>query len=229
MKIILTCCLVLVSGSLFAAQPPAKAHITVSGHGVVRVVPDVLTLRLSIDKREKKVDAAKQDVDQRTSKVIAVARNVGIKKHDITSTQIYITPRYETHNDKRELAGYEVRRQLTLKLRDTDKYESLLKKLVGAGVNGIDGISRSYSHPAALRDKAFDKAVSDAHDKAERLAQAFHARLGEVHTIDEQSSPEPRPLMQRNASFAAAAKSSTFEPGTVDVEARIQVTYLLKP
>lgn len=229
MKIILTCCLALLSAPLFAAGVPQNPHISVSGQGTVRVVPDVLTIHLSVNQVGSEIDRAKRAVDRTTASAIDIARQAGIDKHDITSTQIRITPRYENHDDERELTGYDVRRQLMLTLRDTDQYEALLKRLVAAGVNGINGVSRSYSHPEELRDKAYSKAVADARAKAEKLAKLFHAGLGQVYAITEQSSPQPRPLLRHNVRFAAAAKSSAFEPGTIDVKARVQAVFLLKP
>ncbi|HET7370816.1 MAG TPA: SIMPL domain-containing protein [Gammaproteobacteria bacterium] len=230
MKIILTCCLALLAFPVLAAGLPHQPHISVSGHGIVRVVPDMLTVRLSVDKLGQDIAAAKQYVDRHTAEAIEVARRLGIDQRDITSTQIYISPRYRYHQDERQLVGYDVRRQVTLTLRNLDQYEPLLEGLVKAGVNGIDGVATRYSDPAALRDRAFAEAVDDARAKATRLAQAFHAGLGQVYSIVEQSSPEPRPMMmQARAGFAAGAESSAFEPGTIDVEARIQVVFLLKP
>lgn len=229
MKIILTCCLALLSFPLLAGSLPDQPHISVSGQGIVRVVPDMLTVRLSVQKLGQDIAAAKQVVDRRTAEAIEVARRLGIERRDITSTQIFISPRYRYHDDERQLLGYDVRRQVTLTLRNLDQYEPLLAGLVKAGVNGIDGISTRYSDPAALRDQAFAKAVDDAQAKAARLARAFHARLGKIYSIVEQSSPEPRPVMHAQARFAAPAESSAFEPGTIDVEARIQAVFLLKP
>ncbi|HET6655271.1 MAG TPA: SIMPL domain-containing protein [Gammaproteobacteria bacterium] len=229
MKIILTCCLALLSFPLLAGGVPNQPHITVSGHGVVRVVPDMLTVRLSVDKLGQDIATAKQFVDHHTAKAIEVARRLGIEQRDITSTQIFISPRYRYHEDERELVGYDVRRQVTLTLRDLDQYEPLLEGLVKAGVNGIDGVTTAYSKPAELRDQAYAQAVDEARAKATRLAQAFHAGLGPIYSIVEQSSPEPRPMMRTQAKFAAAAESSAFEPGTIEVEARIQAVFVLKP
>lgn len=232
MKIILACCLAalpgLFSAPLFAQGLPDGPHITVSGQGRVKVVPNVFEIHLSVQQRNKNIDAAKQYVDAHTAKAIAVARKLGIARHDITSTQIFIAPRYDYEDKTRRLIGYDVRRQVTLILRDTDKYDRLLDELVAAGVNGISGVSASYSDPAALSAQAFAQAVDAARTRAKQLAQAFGATLGKIYSIIEQSSPapHPRPLAMEKASFAAAGAA---EPGMIEVEASIRATFILKP
>lgn len=232
MKIILACWLALLPGllsaPLFAQGLPDGPHITVSGQGRVKVVPNVFEIHLSVEKQDKNIDAAKQYVDAHTARAISVARGLGIARHDITSTQIFITPRYDYDDKTRHLVGYMVRRQVTLILRDTDKYDQLLDKLVAAGVNGINGVSASYSNPAALSSQAFAQAVDAARARAKQLAQAFGAGLGAIYSITEVSSPapRPRPLAMEKASFAVAGAS---QPGMIEVEASIRATFTLKP
>lgn len=227
MKSILTCCLMLLVVPLHAQGLPNGPHITVSGQGRVRVVPDVFEIHLSVEKRDKRIDTAKQYVDQHTARAIAAARKLGIAQGDITSTRILISPQYDYQDKTRRLLGYQVRRQVSLTLRDIGKYDRLLDALVKAGVNGIDGVSASYSKPQALTDQAFGQAVDAARAKARQLAQAFGAQLGHIYAITEQSSPAPAPqsLAMRQASFAAAKASA---PGMIEVEARIEATFRLK-
>jgi uncharacterized protein YggE len=217
-----------LAAPLMAQSATKGPHIKVSGEGVVKAVPDILTLHLSVEKAGPNVEAAKQAVDKRTADAIDVARKVGVAKRDITSTQIYISPQYHYDHDERKLVGYRVRRNLTMTLRAINHYPPLLKGLVNAGVNGISGVSAGYSKPEKLREKAFGHAVNDARDKAERLARGFKARLGAVYAIVEQSAPTPHPVMMRQA-VKANAKSSAFEPGTVKIKARIQVVFRLRP
>ncbi|HET7570757.1 MAG TPA: SIMPL domain-containing protein [Gammaproteobacteria bacterium] len=228
MKIILTCCLALLSVPVFAQGMPAGPYITVSGQGRVQVVPDVLDIHLSVEKRDKSIEAAQRDVDRHTAQAVEVARRFGIAKADITSTRVSISPQYDYQSKPPRLLGYDVRREVSLTLRDIGKYDQLLSALVKAGVNRISGVSARYSKPATLRDEAFARAVADARAKAGKLAQAFGAALGKVYAVTEQSAPSPRPLRVSKASFAAKTPSPT-EPGTIDVEATIQVTFRLKP
>ncbi|HET6725082.1 MAG TPA: SIMPL domain-containing protein [Gammaproteobacteria bacterium] len=228
-KIILTCWLCLLPVPLLAQGAPTSPHVAVSGQGIVRVAPDILTVHLSVEKLGKEIDAAKQAVDRRTGGAIAAARRIGIDKRDITSTQITIAPRYQYDHDQRQLVGYDVRRSMTLTLRDLDKYEPLLKGLVEAGVNGIDGVSARYSQPEKLRQQAFAKAVNDARAKAARLARSFDASLGNVWSIVELNATAPRPVMARTqAKFASASQASAFEPGTIEITADIRVVFLLQ-
>ncbi|HET7674128.1 MAG TPA: SIMPL domain-containing protein [Gammaproteobacteria bacterium] len=231
MRLILTCGLLalmaLAMPAARAAEQPSAPHVVVTGQGHVEVVPDVFRIQLSVEQRDKNIEKAKQAVDAASARAIGVARSFSIAKRDITSTRIFIAPQYDYSNKQRRLIDYEVRRQITLVLRDIDKYDRLLDALVKAGVTGIDGVSASYSKPQSLTDQAFTRAVAAAKAKAKHLADAFGARLGAVYSIVEQSSPlpGPRPLAMSKASYAGAAS----EPGTIDVEASIRATFLLKP
>jgi uncharacterized protein YggE len=145
----------LVLAAPLMAQGAIKGpHIEVSGQGVVKAVPDILTLHLSVQKTGQNIKAAKQAVDKRTAEAIHVARSIGIEKRDITSTQIYISPQYHYDHHQRKVIGYQVRRSVAMTLRDIDHYPALLKGLVNAGVNGISGTSARYSKPDKLRDEA---------------------------------------------------------------------------
>lgn len=231
MRLILTCGLLALMAFMTTAahadEQPRAPHVTVTGQGRVEVVPDVFSIQLSVEQRDKNIEKAKQAVDAASARAVKVAQGFGVAARDITSTRVFIAPQYDYSDKQRRLIDYEVRRQITLVLRDIDKYDRLLDALVKAGITGIDGVSASYSKPQALADQAFARAVATARAKAKHLAEAFGATLGTVYSIVEQSapSPGPRPLMMSKANYAGAAS----EPGTIDVEASIRVTFLLKP
>jgi len=228
MKRILACCLALAAVSLTAQAAVDQPHVTVSGKGHIEVVPDTFKIDLSVEQQSQNAATAKQAVDKASSRIIAIARRSGLKQSDIDAMQIYVGPQYDYKQSPPKLLGYQVRRQITLTLHDFSRYDQLLNAAMQAGATRIDNVTASYSKPQLLVERALAVAAEAARAKAKRLARTLGVQLGPVYAVVEQSAPQPRPLMFNAARADAAGPANPpSQPGAVDVDATVQVTFLL--
>lgn len=75
----------------------------------------------------------------------------------------------------------------------------------------------------------------NARSKAEQLARALDVQVGAVHTIREQQFSFPRALQMGQGRAAMMAESASdanpeaYAAGTIEVEARVSVVFMLMP
>ena len=93
----------------------------------------------------------------------------------------------------------------------------------------VDGPTFGFAKPDQLQIDALKAAVTNAHAKAEALAEAAGAQLGPVYSIEQRCSSPPivRPMaMMEMAKYSAAP--APIEKGTNEVTAQVEVIYTLK-
>lgn len=206
----------------------ASAVIEVQGTGHVKATPDQAELTLTVSETADSVAAAKQVVDSRLAKLLAVAKQYHIDKQHRDASTIVSMPEYEWQDNKREYKGETVRRELQLTVTDLQQLSPLLQALTHAAPMRLSQPQYTFSQLTALQHKALANAVKDAHDKAEVLATAAHVQLGDIErlTASGGSSPQPRMLSMKVAS--AANESAPVEVGPQQIEQRVSLSYAIE-
>jgi uncharacterized protein YggE len=242
LRLILLVALLLAAPAL--ADPFPKApHVYVEGSAEIRVEPDTLELSLVIEATDPQIAAAKARVDERSRKLIAACREIGIKEGDITSMNLQIGPAYGYAGHERKFLGTRVYRPIEVILRDLDSYPELIKAIVSAQIGEITSATLTSSKADKTLDQAQQLALSDARARAERLATASGQELGAAYSISEFNqranqryllSPareiggEARRRVSDVQALGSASDSEPFEPGTIVATATVYVIYLLE-
>ena len=239
------CCLLAFCCTLAlpvcADGPPGSPYILVNGHCDLQVAPDMAYVSLSLDQTSLDAKAAREDVEARAAKVIALARKLKIADKDIDAPSVTVFPEYQWVVEKgaassssetrrvRRLTGHHVSRSITLTLRDLGDYGELVDGLFDAGVTDLGNVLMDRSDREALQQKASALAVGDAHARAAGLAQSAGVNLGSVYSITEQGGGYvPRPMsMARAASMDAAPAVPEYLNGRIEISADVTVFYLI--
>lgn len=225
--------LLLLSSAAFADGLPTGPYIQVSGHGEEHVAPDMLRLSLTLEKTSMDAAAARADVEARATKVLALVRKLGVADKDIKAPAVTVEPQYEWRSGpgsdgKQVLVGQHVVRSIMLTLRDISRYGALADGLFAAGVTRLDGVAPDTSERDKLQQQALADAVADAHVRAAALASGAGVTLGPVFSIAEQGGMRgPRPMMMGAMSREAAAAPPEYLNGEIDIDADVQVYYLI--
>lgn len=204
--------IVTVSATATVAAKPDQARIT-SG-----VVSEAETAR---DALSKNSDAMK--------KVIGELKAAGISAEDIQTSSFNVEPVtvYGRENVPPKITGYRVSNQVTVIVRALEKVGDVLDKLVSVGANAIGGLAFEVSNADTLKDEARKDAMANALRRAKLLAEAGGAEVGQVVQIAEDVVMDsPRPFATARM---AKADAVPIESGTSMLEARVTVTYALKP
>lgn len=228
--------LIALSTPAFAEEAPPPPHarpatITLSGEGSVFAEPDMATLSAGVVTQADTARAALDANNEALGKVLDAFRKAGIADRDLQTNGFSVQPRMvypdQSKGDAKppHIAGYEVRNNVSVKVRDLDKLGAVLDAAVTSGGNQIDGLSFGISKEDTLTDEARKKAVADARHKAELYAEAAGVKLGKVRRIVEGPVAQPpRPMMMR----AMAAKADSSVPvarGEQEISARVTMTW----
>ncbi|WP_295558232.1 SIMPL domain-containing protein [uncultured Hyphomicrobium sp.] len=212
---------------LRAEDKPMDRLITVSATGYATAEPDQARLTTGVTAEADTAEAALAANTELMKKVVDGLKESGIDAKDIQTSNFSVQPRYTNPRDGAppEINGYQVSNQVTILVRDIKSTGGLLDKLVKLGANQVHGLDFEVSKAETLKDEARKEAIANARRRAELLATAAGAGVGEVVTIAEETSFDgPRPMAMR----AAKSDAAPIEAGTATLEARVTVTWKLK-
>lgn len=226
--------LILLSVQTLRAQDacPKPRLISVTGTAEINLPPDEVTLRMGIDTQDKDLAVAKSKHDARSKKVIALARSVGVEAKDISTTMLSMEPDYSEEKVPRFL-GCEVSQTIAITLKDLSKYESLMTKLLDAGVNRVSGIDFHLADPRKIREEARAKALHAAKEKATAMAAELGQTIGKPWEIIEaesgwHGSGETANSVGRYAAPQVSDSGSSVAPGEVTIRVSVNVSFLLE-
>jgi uncharacterized protein YggE len=227
--------LVTASAPLLAQDDdrPPQRTITVMGYGEVKAAPDLAFVELAVETTAQTAAQATTDNARRTSAVIdALKKKIGAK--DRVSTSGYsLQPQYANRRPGSdappEIAGYVASNRVRVESRDLEAVGGLIDAAIAAGANRTDVLSFTLENRAPHLRAALGKAAEEARAQAESIAVALDLRLGEVLSVATAGVQMPVPIYkERMLAMAADAVSTPVEPGEVDVNATLTVTYKIE-
>lgn len=221
------------STSTRAADPtttPAEHTISVTGDGLVLIKPDVADLSLGVTIQRPKAKDAAQAAADAMSKVVDALKAEGIADVDIQTANLSLSPTYDYSTNKQVLTGFEADNIVTVTVRDLTKAGETVDAAVQAGATSVNGITFRVNDPTAVQAQARAAAMKDAKTKADALAQAAGVNITGVQSISEVSSPVPTPVTfdtRAAAGMPAASVPTPVQPGNIEVDVSVTVTYLI--
>src|SRR6266404_244502 len=226
------CLFSIASAALSAAQEcgPRSRLISVIGTSEVNVAPDQVVLSLGVESRDKDLSVAKTQGDARTKKVLRLARDAGVEPKDIETSTLRMGAEYSEEKVPKFL-GYAVSQTTTITLKDLSKYESLMTKLLEAGINRVNGINFGVSETRKYRDEARSKAIRAAKEKAVAMAADLGQTVGKPWDISEESGWNAYQYAANNFSTEKATREldeSTIAPGELTIRASVKVSFQLE-
>ena len=204
--------------------------VTVSGDGIVEVIPDLAYLTFGVTTRKITAEEAQTVNAMTMSDVISAVKDAGIDAKDISTSRFSIASYTEYDEGKRE-DGYQVDNYLSVTLRDIQNVSNVLTVAIKAGANRIQSVSFGIDNQN--RDNAYAKAleiaVGRARTRAEAIAKAAGYTIGDVVQITEGGfyDSSPRSINIAVETFTATGVGASIATGAQTVSARITVIYVL--
>lgn len=223
-------CLFLVTGMVYAAsdQPVPLRQIEVSGIGKIIQQPDLATTSFTFSHRSNQAAQGKILVDTQVTNLIKLCEKLGIKEADIHAARLNVYPEYDYKNN-RALIGYNVNREVQIKVRDLQQYPRLLDGAVGIGATHSGNLSLDFSDREALENKAMLKAFENAKQKAALLAKQANSKLGEALWISETESMPPMPkVLSMRMSATAESADASYPTGELELVKHLLVRFRLE-
>ncbi|MEE4211726.1 MAG: SIMPL domain-containing protein [Parvularcula sp.] len=235
LRVLAPCALVFLaacSTNGFAAELTERT-ISVSGEGNAYGVPDMAVLNFSVRSRAETAGAAFKASSRDMNAVIAAFKKAGIEARDLQTADVNLNPVYAQNDrgfqDRARIVAFEGYQTLTVRLRDIETAGEMIDLGVSSGANELQSFALTIDDAQALEDEARVAAVKDARRKAELLAEAAGTKVGEVITINAQSSGYRQPIVATGRMVMAEAVQDEMkvEAGEQQVSVSVQITFAL--
>jgi uncharacterized protein YggE len=213
-----------VAGTSQAAAAGART-ITVSGTGIVTTVPNQAQFSFGASTTAPTARAALTGNAARMTRLVAALKGAGISSRDIQTEEVSLTP--NTNDTGSKVLSFTASNSVTVTTRAISKSGSIVDAAVAAGANEVSGPSLGPADQLALQRSALKAAVADARARALAIAQAAHVKLGSVITVSENTSGPITYAPTPKAAAAAPNATTPIEPGTVQTEEDITVTFAI--
>lgn len=218
---------------LAADDQPQPRTLTVMGFGEVKASPDLAFIELAVETTAENAGKATTENARRTTAVIdALKKKIGAKDR-VTTTGYSLQPQYANRRPGSdappEISGYIASNRVRVESRDLTKVGELIDAAIAAGANRTDVLSFMLENRAPSLREALRKAGAEARAQAESIAEALGVKLGEVLNASTAGVPMPQPIYkERMMAMAADAVSTPVEPGEVEVNATLTVSYRIE-
>ncbi|AWH75101.1 SIMPL domain-containing protein [Dokdonia sp. Dokd-P16] len=223
----LTAILLFTVMSLTAQTNTMEPLVNVTGEGIVKVIPDGVSIKVRVETQGKEAQQVKAENDQSIDKVIKFLRSQGIDSKYVQTEYINLNKNYD-YNSK--TYNYNANQTLTIQLKDIKMYEGVMTGLLNSGINRIDNVQFTSSKMDALKADARIEAIKDAKDKATAYAEALGQTIGKAVQISEQGTSSPQPPMYKARMMSMEmdnAGGETIAPGELMIITKIAVSFKL--
>jgi uncharacterized protein YggE len=201
--------------------------ISVVATGEASVAPDMAVVSLTVSGKGRELGPTRDDVNRRTSEVLARLRELGVADADLNAPDVGIHPEYDYRKTGQKLVGYLVTRAVSARVRELDTLGAVLDGVVASGANEVHGAQMTASDPSSAEHEALGAAVEAARAKAAAIADASGVTLGGVARVEEDpdGGHVPMPRMHMAAMAEAGGIPTEVAAGELTVTRRIRAWF----
>jgi uncharacterized protein YggE len=215
------------------AQAMHEGRIRVLGRAVIESTPDYATVRVGISNKAATPSAALDQNSAVARKLIEFSKKFGIEERSIQTDSVNLMPstrqvRDQNGNIRQEPDGYTANNTIRVKLTDLAQLGAYMRQILDQGATNIAGLQFGLTNFDDVAGEARTKAVEDAIQKAQGLAQAAKVRLGKIQEIvhpPRMQDPFSASQMDMPLRRAAPVPIAT---GTVSVAAEVEITWVIE-
>ncbi|KZN62017.1 hypothetical protein N473_20965 [Pseudoalteromonas luteoviolacea CPMOR-1] len=223
---------ILLSTSTFAGSIPTSPHLYVKGYSEVSVQPDTAIINVAINEKNKNLQDAKSNVDLVVARALDIAKSFGVKGNHIHAQQlnVYKQTRYNRATNEEEFTGFKVSRNITLKLKNVDRYPELLQAFVDSGINQFNNTQFIVEDKAEIMNELKQNAIKQAKLGAEELADGFGVEVGDLYSVSFSPMNVPVQPYARGKVMAAESMSlqDSYSTGDTKLTAEVYAVYYIK-
>lgn len=213
----------LQAQQISASQP----MVLVTGEGVLKVVPDQVVISSRIEHDGSDAQEVKKKNDAVVDKVINFLKTEGVPEKNIKTEYVNLNKNYNYDN---KTYSYVANQAISIKLEELKNYEKIMRGLLNAGLNRIDGIQFKSSEIEKYNTEARRLAVLDAKKKAGEYAAPLNQTIGKAIMINEVETNSFPPMYRQEMmkiSSDAGRQEETLAPGEMEVKARVTIGFQL--
>lgn len=210
--------------------------VTVTGTDSVSVAPDVADLSLAVRTESADASSCQDQAAQTVDAVTAALVASGVPEESIATSDVNLYPQYDYSTSVETIVGYQMYVGITVSGLAVDQVGAAVSTATEAGANVVNSVSYYCSDYDAQYEQALLKALEQARGKAEAIAGATGAELGDPVSVTEGYDGQQYRLTNSvayatdEATTADGAAGSSqlkldIDPGTVEIQASVTVEY----
>lgn len=224
MKRIFTLFMLVASFAIYAQQQQVPL-VSVTGEGIVNVVPDEVELQVRIEHEGMNPSTVKMENDNAVNTILNFLKRMEVDEKDIRTTFLNLNKNYDYQT---KTYSYTANQSLSITVRDINDYEKIVTGLLEKGLNRIDGIQFKSSEIKKHKEEARKRAVLDAKQKANLYATALEQQIGAAFQISEtESNFQPLQKMEMMQTSADSGNRETIAPGEMEISVKVNVSFYL--
>ncbi len=220
-----------VGGYFLTGDSPT---VSAQGTSTLKVTPDIVSIYLTIESRNKDSASSAQSTHKRLSNDLADALSaLDISESEIKTSYYNVGPEYDWTQNGQKLKGYLATQQLVVELKNFSKIIEVVDVAVKSGVL-VSGINFELSpkKQSEYKTQALEQASADAKSKASATASGLGKKLGKLVSV-ESSDFNYDPVVyyakaESNGALDATAAALQISPIDLSVYANVGVTYKLR-
>jgi uncharacterized protein len=223
--------MVLVGDPVQAEEARMPRIVSISGHGEVRVVPDLAVVTVGVTTQGQSARDALDGNTKAMKSLLETLKKAGIEDRDMATSNFSVGPRLDYGNNNGQppkVVGYDVNNMVTITVRKIDDLGELLDVAVSTGSNTINGISFSVSKPESFITEARKAAVMNARSKADTYAAAGGFKIGDILSISEGTAYQPPVQYMAKSSRSEASDAVPIAQGEQALSVDVSITYEIK-
>ena len=232
-------------------------QISVSGIGKAYIKPDIAMVSFGVTTQELKSQDAVNKNNEKMNAVIKAIKDLGIDEKDIQTTLYNLTPMYDygTITDPVPMMesvggssdsgvvypmpvrqgqifrGYSLEQQISVKIRDFEKINSVLDKATSTGATNVGQLQFTVDDPEKANAEARALAIENAKEKMQSLAKQSGLRVGKLVNVSEGYNNYPVPMY--TPGMGGATKDSVgiapeIQTGQQEINLTVTLTYQVK-
>lgn len=189
-----------------------SSELSVVGEGKIDVIPDTayVDVGVSFDNVNSADDAQKRLSDE-NNKIVAAMKALGISEENIKTSNYSVSPNYMYDGGKSRQNGFIGNATITVKTNKTELAGKIIEEATKAGATQVGSARFVVDKPEDYREQARDKAIANAKDQAQKLANSLGITLGKVTNIVE-SSPQTPPVFYAEKAMSAGIGGGSATP-----------------
>lgn len=237
LKLLIALCvtaIVIVALVMISRQNQVQDRFSVSATGEVYAKADIANLVVGFRTETKKTAAeAVQENSEKMNEIIKELKGLNIEAKDIKTTNYNLTPIYDwTESKGRELEGYQVSQNITIKIRNLDNIGEAIAKTAAKGANQIGGIDFTIDDEEELKNQARSQAIEKAKDKAEKIKKETGIKLGDIVNVYENQVNYPQVRYSNEMALGLGGggeiEAPVIEAGENEVSVEVTVVWKVK-
>lgn len=208
--------------------------VFVTGVGEVITAPDRVRVSFSADSRSADRETASLQVRDLAASIRQALVNVGVPEERLKTTETSLGPVFDYGNNQNvpRIVGYTGSTTVEVTVDDANIAAAAIDAATQAGATRVSNPMYEISDPAGAEKEARIKAMNNAKEKADTLAEVGGFGVGQVITVSESGGSQGgyAPMMMMRADMAEASAAPTqIDTGQQTVSVSVSVTYEILP